>query len=107
MDVKSKKPVYISGKITGLKPKDYLTRFYHAQLKLQDEGFEVINPAVTQATMPPCTTYDQFMQMSMLELSFCGSIYMLSNWKESKGAKKEHHYAVVHGYSIRYEEDEI
>ncbi len=100
----NKKRIYISGKITGLSLQDYLKNFSDAEKMLYKVGWEsVLNPAKIQHMMPLDTTYDQYMQMSMLELSFCDAIYMLSNWQDSAGAVKEHAYALEHGYTVLYE----
>lgn len=102
------KTIYISGKITGLSRADYLKSFSDAERMLYQIGWRsVINPAKVQDMLPPNTTYDQYMQMSMLELSFCSAIYMLSNWKDSAGAIKEHAYALEHGYMVLYEGEEV
>lgn len=99
--------IYISGKITGLSEADYRKNFIDAERMLWEMGWRsVINPAKVQAMLPKDTTYDQYMQMSMLELSFCRAIYMLSNWKDSAGAVKEHTYAIEHGYMVLYEGEE-
>ena len=96
--------IYISGKITGLSRSEYLKRFSDAMNKLYNEGWEVINPALINSLLPDSTTYEQYMQISMVELSFCDAIYMLSNWRDSEGARKEHKYAVENGYHVYYEE---
>lgn len=96
--------VYISGKITGLKPVDYLKKFAIAEKKLNNEGHEVINPAKTNATLPKSTTYEQYMDMSMLMLSMCDAIYMLNNWKDSPGANREKEQAEKNGMMVLYQE---
>lgn len=103
MENDKKIKVYVSGKITGLPKIEYLQLFRKAAERLFEEGYSVINPAVIQALLPEDTTYEQYMQMSLLELSFCDAIYMLRNWQDSNGAKKELEYARRHGYRIMYE----
>lgn len=93
--------VYISGKVTGLK--DYITHFCKAELDLMERGYSVVNPALTNMTLPQDTTYDEYMAMSMLMLSMCDTIYMLDNWIDSPGAKKEFEYAVRNNYTLMFE----
>lgn len=95
--------IYISGKITGLKRKDYLRRFKKAENKLFKMGYIPINPAKVNNNLPINTSYDEYMQMSMCMLSFCDNIYMLKNWETSNGAKIEHEYALNNNYKIIYE----
>ena len=95
--------IYISGKISGLSIWEYHTKFGKAENDLMSRGYSVINPAMVQSVMPKDTTYEEYMQMSMLELSFCDTIYMLDNWKQSEGAKKELKYAIEHGCTLMFE----
>lgn len=97
--------IYISGKITGLSKTNYMDRFKRAEKKMIDEGYSVINPAKVNSQLPSDTTYEEYMQMSIMMLSMCDSIYMLNNWKDSAGARKEHQYAVNHEYRVIYEKE--
>lgn len=96
--------IYISGKITGLKKVDYLKKFALAEKRLIDQGHDVINPARTNATLPENTSYQEYMDMSLLMLSFCDSIYMLNNWEASPGAKREKAEAEKNGMIVLYQE---
>ena len=95
--------VYISGKISGLSEKTYMAKFNAAEEYLKNKGHEVINPARTNGTLPKSTTYDQYMDVSMLLLSMCDTIFMLDNYETSNGAVKELQYAKSHGIQIIYE----
>lgn len=95
--------VYISGKITGLSRTEYMTKFNKAEEYLKTKGYEVINPARTNGTLPESTTYDQYMDMSMLLLSMCDTIFLLDNWMDSKGAKKEFQVANANNLEIMFE----
>ncbi len=75
--------VYISGKITGTT--DYMERFAAAEKALTEKGYEVINPAKTNATLPPTTPYEGYIKVSRALLSLCDEIYMLGGWQDSKG----------------------
>lgn len=93
--------VYISGKITGTT--DYIERFQAAADRLKNDGYDVVNPAEINSHLPEGTTYEQYMEESIKLLQTCDCIYMLRGWEESKGAKREYHYAVEHNYIIRKE----
>lgn len=97
--------IYISGKITGTT--DYNQRFNNAELYLMNHSYcDIINPALVNSMLPTNTTYQEYMKMSLCMLSMCDTIYMLKDWKDSKGAKLEHEYAKVHNYNIIYESEE-
>lgn len=95
--------VYISGKITGLSRTEYMTKFNKVEEYLKTKGYEVINPARTNGTLPESTTYDQYMDMSMLLLSMCDTIFLLDNWMDSNGAKKEFQIASANNYTVMFE----
>jgi len=99
--------VYISGKISGLTAEEYMMRFNNTEDYLIRLGYEVINPARTNSTLPASTNYEEFMKMSFLMLSMCDTIYMLNNWKDSPGALSEWEYARQHGITILYQEDDV
>lgn len=83
--------VYISGPITGTG--DYMERFAEAQKYLESKGFTVINPALVNFNLPESTTWDQYMEVSLVLLSWCDAIYMLKGWEDSKGASLEYRTA--------------
>jgi hypothetical protein len=89
--------VYIAGKINGLP--NYKEIFKEAEDKFLAKGHVCMNPAVLgegfeyQAYMPIC--------LAMLEV--CDTVYMLNNWKDSKGAKVEHEYTKLQGKNIVYQ----
>lgn len=92
--------IYISGKITG--DSGYIEKFKAAEkeIRQQYKGCEVINPAVILQTMPESTTYAEYIKISICLLDMCDSVYMLPDWKESKGAYMEYHRAFDMGYEI-------
>lgn len=92
--------IYISGKITGTD--DYIARFAAAEEKLTKAGYKVVNPARTNATLPDLD-WKQYMDVCIVLIDFCDSIYMLSDWEESKGAKIEHKIAEKKKKFIIYE----
>ena len=38
--------------------------------------------------------YDDYMHVCFSMVDVCNTVYFLSNWKDSKGAKLEHEYAI-------------
>lgn len=94
--------VYISGPVTGID--DYMERFSNAEKELKEQGFSVVNPAKVLSQMPADTTsYEEYMQMSMMMLSMCSHIYMLKGWEKSTGANREYGYALATDITIMRE----
>ena len=98
---KSRKTIYISGKITGTT--DYMERFSKAQAELEEKGYSVINPAAVNSMLPKNTTWKQYMDMSMTMLGMCDGIYMLKGWEKSCGANRELGYAMAKDMIIMFE----
>ena len=92
------KKIYLSGKITG--DDNYAETFENKAAELTEQGALVFNPAVH----PNMFTHGQFMVLDLLALSFCNSIYMMKNWRDSKGAKMEFEEAKVLGLPVEFEE---
>lgn len=91
------KTIYIAGKINGLK--NYREIFKKAEDELITKGYAVMNPAVLGEGFP----YETYMPICLDMLEACDEVYMLSNWKDSKGALLEHDYAKVQGKKIIYQ----
>lgn len=95
---KSGYTVYISGAISGTV--NYMSRFAEAEKKLREMGYTVINPARINAQLPPETTYEQYMSMSLFLMDMCDTIYQLKGWENSKGANREYGYALAKDFII-------
>lgn len=80
--------IYISGKITGLDLKDALANFEKAETELVAKGFEPINP-MKKVSEQQGKTWKEYMLADIEILWDCEAIYMLDNWKDSKGARIE------------------
>lgn len=77
--------------------------FYDAQQKLEQQGYEVINPALVNSNLPETTTWEQYMEMSILMLNMCDSIFLLKDWQDSKGAKWEYEHALDKGKTVIFQ----
>lgn len=92
--------VYLSGKITG--DAGYRQKFESVQNELMSYGYVVFNPAI----LPDGFEYEDYMALDLLILSRCDAIYLLRNWKNSPGAKRELEEAKSLGLQI-LDEDSI
>lgn len=91
------KKIYISGKITdAINPEK---KFLAAETALRKIGWDVINPMLS----PPSDTWEGYMTYDIGLLFTCQAIYMLSDWRESKGARIEHAIAKEMGLTIIYQ----
>lgn len=94
--------VYISGKISGLEEEEYRARFGAAEGRLKAAGHSVMNPAWMKSQSD--FAWMDYIYIALAMLDVCDAVYMLSNWKDSRGAKIEHAYAKGQGKKIMYEE---
>lgn len=94
--------IYISGKITG--DDNYKKKFEAAEkalLKFFDNKVDVYNPA--KLDLGPDATWKHYMRIDIQMLCSCDTIYMLSDWKKSRGARFERKVAKKLGIKIAYE----
>lgn len=88
--------IYLSGPITD-NPK-YRDQFGGAAKELRRQGALVMNPAV----LPGWVAWEEAMSIGYAMLESCDTIFMLSGWKESKGARLERKWALQKGMDIIY-----
>lgn len=90
--------IYISGKITG--DDNFKQKFEKASSLLTGwEKHEILNPC----ELPVQENWAEYMIMDIKELFKCSHIFMLQDWKESKGARIEHAIALETGLTIIYQ----
>jgi hypothetical protein len=78
--------IYISGKITGIED-DARVNFEIAENIIRAMGHEPVNPFKLRHKKD--ATWEDYMRKDIRELTKCDAIWMLPDWKESKGAKIE------------------
>lgn len=93
--------IYISGKITNNPV--YKLQFAAAERELKNGGFQPVNPA--REILPAGSTWADYMRHDIRLLCDCSAIYMLTNWRQSKGARLERRLAQKLGLKIIYESD--
>ena len=95
-----KKRVYISGAISGRLPEDVCVDFERAEEKLEEMGWEVVNPLKNGLT--DAHTWAEHMRADLRLLLDCDRIAMLPGWRASRGACLEKRVAKELGMSIMY-----
>lgn len=93
--------IYIAGKVTGLD--NFKEKFRNAEERLKAHGHLVMNPAELGEGFP----WDSYMPICYAMIDACDTIYMLDNWKDSKGANLELAYAKQKGLDILYEDESL
>lgn len=112
--------IYISGKITGLnnykkhfnKAEDYLIYKYGCKVfnpanidVLLERKSEYVNFTAIRFLLSKKTEWAFYMYFCIMELIRCDKIYMLKNWKKSKGAKEELRIAKKLNLEVIYEKN--
>lgn len=96
--------IYISGQITGLPMDVAESNFHEAELKLKGRGYEPINPYKLVPYVEG-KTWTQYMQEDIVLLMGCDKIYMMPDWKCSRGAQVEYNLAKTLGYELVFDCD--
>jgi len=96
---------YVSGPITGLIESVYLANFKKAEILLKEMGYYPVNPC--EIDTKDCKSWEDYMVCDIKELFKCQAIYMLKNWRTSKGARIERAIALEMGMFVFYEEEAI
>ncbi len=90
------KKIYIVGKITD--DPGYRAKFARAEKSLTLQGHVVLNPA----WMPEGFEYEDYMTVCFAMITVCDALYMLPDWKDSPGARREYDFAIEHAKEIMY-----
>ena len=92
--------IYISGKISGIES-EAAKLFEQAEKELKESGLNPVNPMTLNHDHDK--SWHSYMKEDVKALCDCDQIYMLSNWKDSKGAIIEHTIAMYLGIDVVYQ----
>lgn len=93
--------IYISGQIIGLCEIEAEKRFQGAEELLKAIGLKPVNPL--NNGLPKDASWNDHMARDIQILSDCEAIFMLSNWRESRGARIEYEFAVGANKDVLFE----
>ena len=96
----TKEKIYISGQITGIED-EAPSLFKQAECALREKGYYTVNPVTLNHDHDK--SWQSFMREDVKSMLDCDSIYMMSNWVNSKGAKIERQIAIYLGLKVIYE----
>ena len=91
MKVEESMILYLSGPISG--ELFYGLKFSFAEMIVATKGHTVLNPAAVPKGLKD---YEAYMKIGFAMLDAADGIVMLRGWKNSKGAKRELRYAILH-----------
>jgi hypothetical protein len=96
--------IYIAGKISGLVYEDALRAFVEAEDVVRGFGHEPVNPMRENGLDGDGNEYAwaEYMKRDIPHLLRCDGIYLLPNWRDSKGARLEHYIAKELGMEVLY-----
>lgn len=97
MNEEKKPRVYIAGKISGMDKAEAIELFEVAQLVIEVQGHEAVNPFEVSEESPRKEWHD-YMGECHRALLMCQAVLMLPNWHNSRGARIE--YAVAREMGI-------
>jgi hypothetical protein len=80
------KKVYIAGKISGLDFDEVKKKFNEAENLLKDKGYDTFNPINLSDNF---TTWTEGMKECIKQLLECDAIYLMNDWRLSRGATLE------------------
>lgn len=102
-----KNSVYICGKISGLPKKEVQEKFAKASLLISDLGGFYVNPLdhmISDYTYDElCNSskaYEEQMEVCLDLLEDCSTIFLLPDWTDSEGAKREVNFALSKGITV-------
>lgn len=92
--------IYIAGKVSGIPYEQVLEKFAFAEKEVASKGAFPVSPV---RFCKPEWNWNKCMRNCIRRLMECDGIYMLKDWKQSKGAKLEHFIALKLGMTIEIE----
>lgn len=95
--------IYIAGKISGLDRQTVLEKFATADIALEKQGHSCFVPCVLPNY--PDVPHEDYLHICYAMIDICEAVYMLSDWQQSIGARKELQYAADHQKEILYEDE--
>lgn len=94
--------IYIAGKITGLPRDEVEAKFEAAQERLIAMGHSVFIPTILPEYAD--VSHEDYLHIDFAIIDICDAVYMLRDWQQSKGARKELQYAADFRKEIIYED---
>jgi hypothetical protein len=108
------KVIYVSGKYTGNNPTEVYLNILKAEIssvKLFKKGWCVLTPHKNMANYEYYESpdndldYNFWIKCDLELLDRCDVLFMMTDWRESKGACIEREYAIQKNIPIFYEDD--
>lgn len=94
--------IYIAGKISGEPRIKMQMKFLDAAEILIDQGHEPFVPSILPEYDD--VSHDDYLHICFAMIDVCDAVYMLSDWQQSKGARKELQYAADTRKEIVYQD---
>ena len=95
--------LYVCGPMTGL-PGLNFPAFFEAAKRLEDVGYEVLNPA-DRAGRTTGMPWGWYLRRCIKDVADADGLAMLAGWNRSKGATLEHHIATELAMPIKPVDD--
>lgn len=102
------KTIYIAGPMAGIEHNNF-DAFDAAEVKLTNEGWQVINPADFDnvfGSNPQGKLLDACCECERAVIPHLDAIYLLKGWNKSKGARRELLVALQHDLIVLEEGEE-
>lgn len=94
---------YISGRITGLPADEVEEKFAAAQRQIEAFGHEAVSPLDNGVEL--AAPWEKHMAADLALLLRCDAVYMLTDWKESRGSRIESYVAKEAGIQVYNQPD--
>lgn len=98
---KPNKKLYLSGRISGLSPKEAGRWFAQAAREVEAMGYEAVNPL--RNGLDAAASWAEHLGRDITLLLGCSGIYLLEGWRESLGARIEAAVAAEAGLVILHQ----